>query len=128
MMNRVILLALVGLVLLAVPAMAQQHGAAAPPAAGAAKVQAADKGGARTFDSPGAAFFGAAVGAGLVLIGGGLGIGRIGGSAADSIARQPEASGSITGVALITAAMIEGATLFAVVVCLLGMLWGQALP
>ena len=58
----------------------------------------------------------------------GWGIGRIGGSAADSIARQPEASGSITGVALITAAMIEGATLFAVVVCLLGMLWGKALP
>jgi F-type H+-transporting ATPase subunit c len=127
MLNRVILLVLGVLVLLAAPVMAQTHGGGAAPAGDAAKVQA-DKGGARTFDSPGAAFFGAAVGAGLVLIGGGLGIGRIGGSAADSIARQPEASGSITGVALITAAMIEGATLFAVVVCLLGMLWGKVLP
>ena len=127
MMNRVILLALVALVVLASPLMAQPHGAGATPATETAKVQAADKGGARTFDSPGAAFFGAAVGAGLVLIGGGLGIGRIGGSAADSIARQPEASGSITGVALITAAMIEGATLFAVVVCLLGLMWGKSM-
>jgi F-type H+-transporting ATPase subunit c len=127
-MNRVILLALVGMALLAAPVMAQTHNPGATPAPGTTKVEAMDKGGARTFDSPGAAFFGAAVGAGLVLIGGGLGIGRIGGSAADSIARQPEAAGSITGVALITAAMIEGATLFAVVVCLLGMLWGKALP
>jgi len=128
MMNRVILLALVALVLLASPLFAQPHSPGATPGADAAKGPAVDKGAARTFDSPGAAFFGAAVGAGLVLIGGGLGIGRIGGSAADSIARQPEASGSITGVALITAAMIEGATLFAVVVCLLGMLWGKDLP
>ena len=127
MMNRVILLSLVVLAFVAAPLVAQTHGPGATPA-GETKVQAADKGGARTFDSPGAAFFGAAIGAGLVLIGGGLGIGRIGGSAADSIARQPEASGSITGVALITAAMIEGATLFAVVVCLLGMLWGKVLP
>ena len=128
MMNRVILLSLVVLVFLAAPLMAQPHAAGTTPGTESAKVQAADKAGARTFDSPGAAFFGAAIGAGLVLIGGGLGIGRIGGSAADSIARQPEASGSITGVALITAAMIEGATLFAVVVCLLGMLWGKVLP
>ncbi|MBN2562189.1 MAG: ATP synthase F0 subunit C [Phycisphaerae bacterium] len=85
----------------------------------------ADQGASRFFENKGAAFFGAAIGAGLVVIGGGLGIGRIGGSAADSVARQPEASGSITGVALITAAMIEGATLFAVVVCLLGMIWGK---
>lgn len=75
----------------------------------------------------GAAMLGAAIGAGLVVIGGGAGIGRIGGSAVESMARQPEASGSINGVALITAAMIEGATLFAVVVCLLGVLWGKAL-
>jgi F-type H+-transporting ATPase subunit c len=128
MMNRVILLSLVVLVFMAAPLMAQPHAAGAAPGTEAAKVQAAEKAGARTFDSPGAAFFGAAIGAGLVLIGGGLGIGRIGGSAADSIARQPEASGSITGVALITAAMVEGATLFAVVVCLLGMLWGKMLP
>ncbi len=72
--------------------------------------------GSRWFDS--AAGFGA-VGAGLVLIGGGLGIGRIGGSAVESIARQPEAAGQISTAMIITAAMIEGATLFGVLVCFL---------
>lgn len=124
MMNRLILLALVGVVLLAAPLMAQTHDAGGAAATDKAKVQAADKCGSRWFDNDGAAFFGAAIGAGLVIIGGGMGIGRIGGSASDAVARQPEASGSITSIALITAAMIEGATLFAVVVCLLGMLKG----
>ena len=72
--------------------------------------------GDRWFDS--AAAFGA-LGAGLVLIGGGLGIGRIGGSAVESIARQPEAAGQISTAMIITAAMVEGATLFGVVVCML---------
>lgn len=62
---------------------------------------------------------GAGVGAGLVVMGGAAGIGRIGGSAVESMARQPEAAGTINVAMLITAAMIEGATLFAVVVCLL---------
>ena len=53
------------------------------------------------------------------MIGGGLGIGRIGGSAVESIARQPEAAGQIFTPMIITAALIEGATLFAVVVGLL---------
>jgi F-type H+-transporting ATPase subunit c len=57
------------------------------------------------------------VGAGLVVIGAGIGIGRIGGSAMDAIARQPEASGKIQTAMLIAAALIEGigfAALFAV--------------
>jgi len=57
------------------------------------------------------------VGAGLIVIGAGLGIGRIGGSAKDAIARQPEASGKIQTAMLIAAALIEGigfAALFAV--------------
>lgn len=62
---------------------------------------------------------GAGIGAGLVVMGGAAGIGRIGGSAVESMARQPEAAGTINTAMLITAAMIEGATLFAVVVCLL---------
>lgn len=62
---------------------------------------------------------GAGIGAGLVVMGGAAGIGRIGGSAVESMARQPEVSGSINVAMLITAAMIEGATLFGVVVCLL---------
>lgn len=61
----------------------------------------------------------AAIGAGLALIGGGLGIGRIGGSATEAIARQPEAGGQIFQTMIISAALIEGATLFAVVVALL---------
>jgi F-type H+-transporting ATPase subunit c len=71
---------------------------------------------------PGLKGLGAGIGAGLVLIGGGAGIGRIGGSAVESMARQPEASGAINTAMLITAAMIEGATLFAVVVCLLAII------
>jgi F-type H+-transporting ATPase subunit c len=57
------------------------------------------------------------VGAGLVVIGVGIGIGRIGGSALDAIARQPEATAKIQTVMLIAAALIEGigfAALFAV--------------
>ncbi|GAB4521363.1 MAG: hypothetical protein Tsb0013_24640 [Phycisphaerales bacterium] len=59
------------------------------------------------------------IGMGLAVIGAGLGIGRIGGSAVESIARQPEASGQITTGMLLTAAFVEGAALFAVVVALL---------
>ena len=61
----------------------------------------------------------AAIGAGLAVLGAGLGIGRIGGSAAEAIARQPEASGDIRTSMIITAALIEGVALFAVVVALL---------
>ena len=62
---------------------------------------------------------GAAIGAGLVIIGGAKGIGNIGANAVQAIARQPEAGGSIFQNMIIAAALIEGATLFAVVVCLL---------
>ena len=61
----------------------------------------------------------AAIGAGLAVIGVGLGIGRIGGQAMDAIARQPEASGKIQTAKLISAAFIEGVGLFGVVVSLL---------
>jgi F-type H+-transporting ATPase subunit c len=67
----------------------------------------------------GAGKLGGAVGAGLVVMGGAAGIGRIGSSAVESMARQPEMAGQISTGMLITAAMIEGATLFAVVVGLL---------
>lgn len=62
---------------------------------------------------------GAGLGAGLVAIGVALGIGRIGGSAVESIARQPEAAGDIRTGMILTAAFIEGVGLFAVIVCLL---------
>ena len=62
---------------------------------------------------------GAALGAGIVLIGGGLGIGRIGGSAVESIARQPESAAKVQTAMIISAALIEGATFFGLIVCLL---------
>ena len=70
----------------------------------------------------GARKMGGAIGAGLVIMGGAAGIARIGGSAVESMARQPEAAGNINTAMIITAAMIEGATLFAVVVGLLAVL------
>ena len=70
----------------------------------------------------GARKLGGAIGAGLVIMGGAAGIGRVGGSAVESMARQPEAAGQISTAMIITAAMIEGATLFAVVVGLLAVL------
>ena len=70
----------------------------------------------------GARKLGGAIGVGLVIMGGAAGIGRIGGSAVESMARQPEAAGQISTAMIITAAMIEGATLFAVVVGLLAVL------
>lgn len=48
------------------------------------------------------------IGGGLIVIGVGIGIGRIGGSAMDAIARQPEATGKIQTAMLIAAALIEG--------------------
>lgn len=60
-----------------------------------------------------------ALGAGLAIVGGGLGIGLVGKGAVESIARQPEAGGPIGTNMILAAALIEGATLFAVVVGLL---------
>jgi F-type H+-transporting ATPase subunit c len=62
---------------------------------------------------------GAGLAAGLAVIGGAPGIGRIGAAAVESIARQPEAAGTIGTNMILTAALVEGATLFAVVVGLL---------
>lgn len=70
----------------------------------------------------GARKLGGAIGAGLVIMGGAAGIGRVGSSAVESMARQPEVAGQISTGMIITAAMIEGATLFAVVVGLLAVL------
>lgn len=62
---------------------------------------------------------GAGIGAGLAVIGAGLGIGRLGGQAMDGMARQPEMAGRIQTGALILAALVEGVTLFAIVVAFL---------
>ena len=89
------------------------------PAAFAAE---AGDAGAAASSASGLAKMGGAIGAGLAVIGCGLGIGRVGGSATEAMARQPEAAGQINTAMIVTAAMIEGATLFAVVVGLLAAL------
>ena len=67
----------------------------------------------------GSQYFGSAVGAGLVIIGAGIGIGKIGASAVESIARQPEMAARIQTAMIISAALIEGATFFGLIVCML---------
>ena len=62
---------------------------------------------------------GAGIGAGLCVIGGGKGIGNLAGHAMEGIARQPEAGGRIGTNMIIAAALIEGFTFFALIVCLL---------
>ena len=62
---------------------------------------------------------GAAIGAAIAVIGAAYGIGKIGSSAMEAIARQPESAGDIRTSMIIIAALIEGAALFAIVVCLL---------
>ena len=64
---------------------------------------------------------GAALGAGLAAIGAGIGIGKIGGSAMEAVARQPESVNDIRTNMIIIAALVEGVALFAVVVCFLAL-------
>ena len=61
----------------------------------------------------------AAIGAGLAIVGAGIGIGRIGGSVAESIARQPDMAGKVQTAGIIFAALIEGAAFFALLLCFL---------
>jgi F-type H+-transporting ATPase subunit c len=62
---------------------------------------------------------GASVGAGIIILGAALGIGRIGGQAVEGMSRQPEAAGNIQTGMIIAAALIEGATFFALIVVLI---------
>lgn len=108
-----IAMALVGTMLLAAEtAMAQTTAPAGESASAAAGEKGMEVG-------KGLAIFGATIGASLAVIGGAIGIGRIGGSIMDAIARQPEASGALFLPMIITAALIEGVTLFAIVVSML---------
>ena len=64
---------------------------------------------------------GASIGAAIAAIGAGIGIGKIGGSAMEAIARQPEAAGDIRSNMIVIAALIEGVALSAVIVCILAL-------
>lgn len=101
-MNRLIKIVSLSVVLLmcAAPALAQEAGGGAA--------------GANAFSI----FLGGAFGAGLVIIGAGMGIGKIGSCAVESMARQPEVAGNIQTAMIISAALIEGVTFFALIVCI----------
>jgi len=98
----------------AAPAAADQ--AAAPAAAAADAAPAADV--AAPAESKTYKFL-VPVGCAFVIVGAGLGIGRIGGNAVDAMARQPEAASAIQTAMILAAALVEGATLFALVICLI---------
>ena len=57
--------------------------------------------------------------AALAVLGAAWGIGKIGSNALEAMARQPEVAGSLQTAMIVSAALIEGATLFAIVVCLM---------
>jgi F-type H+-transporting ATPase subunit c len=59
----------------------------------------------------------AGIGAGLAVIGTGIGIGRLAAAALEAIGRQPEATGDIRTTMIIAAALVEGVSLFALVIC-----------
>lgn len=63
----------------------------------------------------------AVIGVGLVVLGAGLGIGRLAASAMEGIARQPEATNKIQTAMLIAAALIEGIALFGIVICIIAL-------
>lgn len=95
--------ALVAVLFAATPAFADTDGEGDDAAAAAA-------------DSKGMVF--GSIGAGLAILGAGLGIGRVGGSAVESMARQPELAGKIQTAMIIAAALIEGAAFFALIICM----------
>jgi F-type H+-transporting ATPase subunit c len=89
------------------------------PAAPAMAAEGAAAEGGSMLTTLGAAKLGGAIGAGLVIMGAAAGIGRIGGSAVESMARQPEVAAQIFTPMILTAALIEGATFFALIITML---------
>jgi len=67
----------------------------------------------------GGTWFSGAIGAGVVILGAGIGMGKLGAAAVESMARQPEVAAKIQTAMLIVAAMLEGATLLALIVCIM---------
>lgn len=65
---------------------------------------------------------GGAIGAGIVALGAGLGIGKLAQALMEASARQPEIEGKLRTTAIIIGALIEGVCLFGVIVCLMAVL------
>ncbi|HEX7199322.1 MAG TPA: ATP synthase F0 subunit C [Dongiaceae bacterium] len=112
-----LLLIAAGFVLM-LASVAPAHAQAAAPAVGAAAAPAVGTG----LTTDGARKMGGAIGAGIAVIGCGIGIGRIGGSAVEAIARQPEAVGPIGTNMIIAAALVEGVALFALIIAIIATL------
>jgi len=95
----------------------------------ATPVLAQPAGDGKTAVSEGAPFYGpsmaAGLGAGLTIIGAALGFGKIGAAALESMARQPETANKVQTAMLIIAALLEGATFLALIVCLLLVILGR---
>ena len=70
-------------------------------------------------ESIGLGYLAAGIGAGVTVIGAGLGIGKLAAAAMEASGRQPEVAGQVRVSMLIAAALIEGATFFALVICIL---------
>ena len=119
-------LATLGLMIVVDPAIAQDtaHGVAegADAAADAATLAHERALELATATGKGVKGIGGGIAAGIGALGAGVGIGQIGGGAVQAIARQPEMAGSIGTNMIITAALVEGVALFAVVVGLLAIL------
>ena len=99
------------------PAFAQEAAPAADTAAAAAEETAV----AAPAANKGLQIVGCAIGAGIIILGAGWGIGTIGSKAVEGTSRQPEAGGSIMTQMIISAALIEGVTFFALIVCFMGL-------
>ncbi len=69
------------------------------------------------------AIFGAAISCGIIIIGAAMGIGLIGSMSVKAISRQPEAGGRIFSTMIIAAALVEGVTFFALLICFLTVFW-----
>ncbi len=83
----------------------------------------AEGGAAAAGDAGFLAIFGAMIGCGLIIVGAAAGIGMIASKSVESIARQPEAGGRIFTSMIVAAALLEGVTFFALLICMLTVLW-----
>jgi F-type H+-transporting ATPase subunit c len=111
-MNKFVALALlVGIVLSMTAGVASAQAPAATPAATSSAVPSS-----LSFSGAG---IGAGIGAGLTIIGAGFGFGKIGAAALEGMARQPEVAGQLQTGMIVVAALLEGATFFALVVLII---------
>ncbi|HYT90631.1 MAG TPA: ATP synthase F0 subunit C [Gemmataceae bacterium] len=109
---KLVLVAMACLLIVATPVLAQQSKEDKEHAIALQKLKTPES---ETFSGAG---IGAGLGAGLIILGAGLGFGRIGSSALEGMARQPEVAGNIQVAMIIIAALLEGATFFALLICL----------